>query len=136
MKCQLCQGLITPISINNEEILKCESCEGFWIKRGTLNKLIKHKAGDIEFSSIDHHMHKDTHGIMKCAFCEDQAMIKINFIEYSDIILDFCEECGAFWVDTGELDKMQNYMKTIEKDKKKITITEIIMSIFNSFPKV
>ena len=115
--------------------MKCENCKGFWIKRGTLNKLIKHNAGDIEFSSIDHHVHKDTHGILKCVFCDDQAMIKINFIDYSDIILDFCEACGTFWVDTGELDKMQNYIKTIERENKKITITEIIMNILNSFPK-
>ena len=136
MNCQLCDGIITPISTENIEIFRCSGCDGFWIKKGDLNKLVEHRSGDIEFSSVDHHIHKDTHGIMKCVFCEDQAMIKINFIEYSDIILDYCEQCGTFWVDQGELQKMQIYMKTIEKDKKKLTITEIIMNVLDSFPKI
>jgi len=136
MECQLCKSLITPVSTNNIEILSCPRCNGFWVKRGDLNRLIKHKAGDIEFSSIDHHMHQDTHGILKCAFCPDSAMIKVNFIEQSDIVLDFCEICGAFWIDAGEVDKMQQYMNSIEQQVKKQTITEIIMTILYSLPKV
>jgi len=136
MKCQVCKGTITPINTNNIEILRCESCMGFWVKSGDLNKLIKHKHGDIEFSSIDHHMHKDTHGIMKCIYCNDQAMIKSNFIEYSDIILDYCEECGAFWIDNGELEKMQQYINNIESNQKNQSLTEIIMNIIYSLPKV
>ena len=135
MECQLCKGTITPVSTSNIEILSCQSCRGFWIKKGALNKLIKHKAGDVEFSSIDHHMHQDTHGILKCAFCPDTAMIKVNFIDKSDIVLDYCEECGAFWVDSGEVEKMQQYMDTIEKQNRKITITEIIMQALYSLPK-
>jgi Zn-finger nucleic acid-binding protein len=133
MECQICSGTITPVKIDDIEILRCEKCRGFWIKSGDLNKLIKHGAGDLEFSSIDHHMHRDTHGIMKCVYCDDQAMIKINFIEYSDIILDFCEECGAFWIDHGETEKMQAYVDKIESNKKH-TIAEIIMGIIYKLP--
>jgi Zn-finger nucleic acid-binding protein len=136
MNCQVCKGTLTPVKKDETEILKCNKCNGFWIKAGELNKLIKHKHGDVEFSSIDHHMHNDTHGIMKCVFCEDQAMIKSNFIEYSDIILDYCEKCGAFWIDNGELDKMQEYILNIEKDEKKKSLTEIIMNVIYSLPKV
>jgi Zn-finger nucleic acid-binding protein len=128
--------VITPIKTENVEILQCESCKGFWIKKGDLNRIIKHRAGDVEFSSIDHHMHHDTHGIMKCVFCEDQAMIKVNFIEYSDIILDHCESCGAFWIDNGEVDKMQTYISSIEQNKAKPTILEIIMNTIYSLPKI
>lgn len=135
MQCQICKGTITPKNVNNIEIYSCSNCNGFWIKKGNLNKLIEHQSGDIEFSSIDHHMHKDTHGIMKCAFCEDQAMIKCNFIEQSDIILDYCEKCGAFWIDAGETDKMQMYIETLDKNSKKSTIVEIIFKSLYSLPK-
>ena len=135
MQCQICNGTITPKTVNNVEIFSCEGCSGFWIKKGNLNKLIEHQAGDIEFSSIDHHMHKDTHGILKCAFCEDQAMIKSNFIEQSEIILDYCEECGAFWVDSGETDKMQEYMENLEKEPGKPSIIEVIFKSLYSLPK-
>lgn len=136
MNCQLCKGLLTPVNTSDIEILQCNKCRGFWLQRGDLNRLIMHKAGDLEFSSVDHHMHKDTHGIMKCMFCEDQAMIKVNFIGYSDIIMDYCEECGAFWIDKGELEKMQEYINEIENDpERKQSISEIIMNIIYSLPK-
>jgi len=136
MTCQICNKTITPIKTNNLEILQCQECKGFWVKKGDLNRLIKHRAGDLEFSSIDHHMHYDTHGIMKCVFCNDQAMIKVNFIEYSDIILDYCEKCGSFWIDNGEIEKMENYIKNIENNDAKPTILEIIMNTIFSLPKI
>lgn len=136
MNCQICQGIITPVKNNHIEILKCKGCDGFWIKKGDLNQLIKHKAGDLEFSSIDHHMHHDTHGILKCAFCEDQAMIKINFINESEVILDYCEKCGSFWIDNGESDKMQNYVNKIESNSEKTTILEVIFKTLLGLPKI
>jgi len=136
MECQVCNGIITPVKNKDIEVLQCKNCKGFWVKKGALNKLIKHRAGDIEFSSIDHHMHYDTHGIIKCIFCDDQAMIKVNFIEYSDIILDYCESCGSFWIDQGEIKKMQDYINTIEKADTKPAILEIIMNTIFSLPKI
>jgi Zn-finger nucleic acid-binding protein len=136
MECQICHKTITPVKTNGIEILQCENCKGFWVKKGDLNKLIKHRAGDIEFSSIDHHMHQDTHGIMKCVFCDDQAMIKVNFIEYSDIILDYCETCGAFWIDNGEVIKMEEYIQSIESNDAKPGVLEIIMNTIYSLPKI
>lgn len=136
MECQLCEGTITPVKRGEAEIYLCEKCNGFWVKSGELNKLIKHKVGDVEASSIDHHFHKDDHGTLKCAFCVDKATNKVNFIDFSDIILDYCEECGAFWIDNGELDKMQAYMDKIEKNSDKQTIAEKIMNIIYSLPKV
>lgn len=136
MKCQLCTNTITPVTTQGVEIYKCEGCNGFWIKRGDLNLLIDHQRGDLEFSSVDHHFHKDTHGTLKCAFCDDSAMIKINFIGYSDIILDYCEECGAFWVDAGELEKMQEYISGIESGDKKKSLAEIIISVIYSLPQI
>jgi Zn-finger nucleic acid-binding protein len=136
MECQICKGILTPVRTNEIEILSCTNCRGFWVKRGDLNRLIKHKAGDIEFSSVDHHMHGDTHGILKCVYCEDHATIKTNFIGNSDVILDFCEGCGAFWVDAGEADKMQEYVAKIEAGKKKQTIIEVIYNVLYSLPKV
>ncbi len=136
MECLVCKGKLEKIISNDIEIIKCNKCKGFWVKSGDLNRIVKHKAGDIEFSSIDHHFHKDIHGIIKCIYCNDIAMIKINFIEFSDIILDFCEICGAFWVDNGELEKMQIYIDTIEDTGTKKTIAEIIMNLIYSLPKV
>ncbi|MCG8571250.1 MAG: zf-TFIIB domain-containing protein [Spirochaetes bacterium] len=135
MNCQICKNTITPTKAQGIEIYSCNGCKGFWIKKGELNKLIEHTAGDLEQSSIDHHFHKDTHGTLKCIYCDDSAMIKINFIEFSDIILDYCEQCGCFWIDSDEVEKMQQYVKKIEKNDKP-SRSEIIMSIFYSLPQI
>lgn len=135
MECQVCKGTITPVKKKDVEILQCDGCGGFWIQKGDLNRLIEHAGGDVEFSSVDHHMHTDTHGIMCCVFCEDRAMIKSNFIEYSDVILDYCEKCGAFWIDNGEVEKMQAYIDKIEKAGKKKSVAEVIMNILYSLPR-
>lgn len=136
MECQICGGSITPVATHNIEVLSCEKCNGFWIKKGDLNKLIEHHGGDVEVSSVDHHVHPDSHGILKCAFCEDRATIKVNFLEQSDVILDYCEECGSFWVDKGELQKMQEYMTEVEEHAAPQTVREWILKICYSLPKV
>ncbi len=135
MQCQICNKTITIKKSNDVEIHSCTGCNGFWIKKGNLNKLVAHQSGDLEFSSIDHHMHNDTHGIMKCTFCNDQAMIKSNFIEQSEIILDYCEKCGAFWIDSGETEKMQKYIESLENSGVKPSIIDTIFKVLYSLPK-
>lgn len=135
MKCQVCEGDLKDKEIEGVAIIKCDKCKGFWVHGGDLNKLIKHKRGDVEKSSIDHHFHQDSHSSLKCHYCEDSAMRKINFINYSDIIMDYCEDCGSFWIDGNELEKMQKYIDELEKNDKD-TIVEIVMNFIYSLPKV
>ena len=41
-------------------------------------------------------------------------MKKINFLDYSDIIIDYCPSCGAYWLDKDELGNMHDYIKKVE----------------------
>ena len=42
-------------------------------------------------------------------------MKKINFLEYSEIILDYCPKCGSFWIENDELKSMHDYIDKVEK---------------------
>jgi len=76
---------------------------------------MKESGGDVESCSIDDAPHKDSHRAIKCLDCRDVDMKKINFLDYSDIVLDYCPSCGAFWIDHGEIGKMHEYIRRIDE---------------------
>ena len=41
-----------------------------------------------------------------CPRCNGVDLDKVFFIGYSDILLDRCPNCGGFWLDGGELQKI------------------------------
>jgi Zn-finger nucleic acid-binding protein len=41
-------------------------------------------------------------------------MKKVNFITYSDIMIDYCEKCQGLWLDRGELDAIIAEVEKLE----------------------
>ncbi|MFC1671430.1 zf-TFIIB domain-containing protein, partial [Spirochaetota bacterium] len=78
---------------------------------------------------------------IKCRECEDMTMKKINFLDYSDIIMDYCSSCGSMWLDKDELSNMHNYIKKVEEGSHEsknpkgfdllVKLNEIAYSIFH-----
>jgi len=90
----------------------CEKCGSLWLDAGELDKMAFQVTGDIEYCSqepIDEPKSK----IRKCPRCDDSDLYAVNFLNYSDIVLHHCKNCGGFWLDGGELD-------LIDKDLAKI----------------
>ncbi len=67
-------------------------------------------------------------------------MKKVNFLDYSNIVLDYCENCGGFWLDKDELSKMEDYIHQVEEGSRRVSdksayhlltrLSEIAYSIF------
>ena len=114
MDCPRCDATLEIKKIESEDIEFCNSCKGMWLHKNQLNNLIKESHGDVEFSSIDYNPHKDANSTIKCRECKNSTMKKVNFLEYSDIIMDTCGECGSFWLDYDELHKIHSYMEKVE----------------------
>lgn len=91
-----------------------------WLDRNELNRFFSETEGDIELLSVDRDYHEDEYPIIKCWRCKDIIMKKINFLDYSKIILDYCPECKGLWLDKGELDKIKNYMNNIETESHEV----------------
>jgi Zn-finger nucleic acid-binding protein len=90
----------------------CEKCGSLWLDAGELDKMAFQVKGEIEYCSQEPVEEAKTK-IRKCPRCEDSDLYAVNFLNYSDIVLHHCKNCGGFWLDGGELD-------LIDKDLAKI----------------
>lgn len=111
-KCPSCQSDLQTIKCPDMEYLQCVKCRGIYLEKNELNILATGESGDIEFCSIDTDPHNDKYPARICIHCNNQ-MRKINLLEFSNIIFDYCETCDGFFLDNGELDEMNDYLKSI-----------------------
>jgi Zn-finger nucleic acid-binding protein len=88
----------------------CASCGGLFFDHGELNAVATAVAGDIELCSVDLKNHEDRHPTRFCPKCREQEMRKVNLLEFSDVILDFCPTCSGFFLDRNELGVVNAYL--------------------------
>lgn len=132
MNCSRCGIPLIQHDFEGHKINTCSKCKGLWLHRNQLNELLKNGSEDLEKCSIDDHPHKDKYPSMRCLNCNDTIMKKINFLEHSDIILDYCPKCGSFWIEKDELKSMHEYIDNVEKgshDVKDFSAYNIIAKI-------
>ena len=120
MVCPRCKETLVKENVENEDIDVCKSCSGMWVHKHQLDNMISESGGDVELCSIDDKKHEDKEPKIKCRECKDVEMKKINFLDYSDIIIDYCPSCGSFWVDKDELANMHEYMKQVKDGSKDV----------------
>ena len=123
MLCPRCSTPMVNENVENDTIDVCTSCRGMWLHKNQLNHLLAESDGDVETCSIDDNPHEDNYPEIKCLDCTEKVMEKINFLDYSDIILDYCSSCGAFWLDTNELNNMHNYIRKVKEGSHKVRNT-------------
>ena len=143
MNCPRCKATLTKEEVDNIQIDVCKKCNGMWVHKHQLNELLKESGGDVEEASIDHNpdLGEKYKQAIVCRECTDTNMTKINFLEFSDIILDYCPSCGAFWLDKDELDNMHNYIKKVEEGSHEVKdhsaynilvrLSEIVLRIYH-----
>jgi Zn-finger nucleic acid-binding protein len=140
MKCPRCRRELVSETVQGEKIDACMSCRGLWLHRHQLNRLLPESGGDVELCSVDSRYPVSGPNEIICRECENVKMKKVNFLEYSDIVMDYCPQCGSFWLDRKELGKMHGYLKKIEEGSHSISnfsaheilvkFSEIAYSIF------
>ena len=141
MICPRCKATLVKENREGVDVDVCRSCNGMWVHKNQLNILLKESGGDVEMCSIDDNPHDDKFPVIKCRECEDETMKKINFLDYSDIIMDYCSSCGSMWLDKDELANMHKYIKKVEEGshesknpkgfERLLKLNEIAYSIFH-----
>jgi Zn-finger nucleic acid-binding protein len=114
LKCPLCPGsILVKHEVNGTIVDFCESCGGIWLAKGELNKITHPHDGDIEFCS---HENKENSVVTNrlCPVCDNKRLIQDNFIEYSDIKIEYCKCCGGIWLDKGELDTINKEIDSLK----------------------
>jgi len=114
MICPRCKSDLIKKDVEGESIDVCMACNGMWLHKHQLNSLLMESGGDVEECSIDDNPHSDIYPNIECRECKGSIMKKINFLDYSEIIIDYCASCGAFWLDKDQLSNMHVYIKQVE----------------------
>ena len=120
MMCPRCKEDLAISEILDQKIETCRSCGGMWFDKNQLNDLLVEIDGDVESCSIDDNPHADNYPTIRCQRCADIDMKKVNFLDYSNIILDYCESCGGFWLDKDELSMMEDYIHKVEEGSHRV----------------
>jgi len=113
MDCPSCGAEMRTDSEPDLKIEKCDACGGIFLDRGELDALVTGLAGDVEFCAFDDELPAGTFEARACPRCADAEMRKIEFLRYTGVLLDHCVECGGFFLDGGELERVNEALKGI-----------------------
>jgi len=91
----------------------CPKCAGIWCDAGELNGLLARDP--IAFARVDAmvvpHV-EERAGPPSALLCPD-CLVRLQSYHYmynSPVVLDACTTCGGFWIEDGELSKMQQVL--------------------------
>jgi Zn-finger nucleic acid-binding protein len=113
-KCPDCQTEMQHTQHPDITTDTCPDCGGVLLEKDELNSMATGMAGDIEFCSIGwSDFSGDTFPSRVCPKCADQQMKKVNLLAFSDLIFDYCEQCESFFLDKGEIPRMNEELKKL-----------------------
>ena len=113
MKCPGCGTSMDSVTDPDVVTDRCPKCAGTFFDKGELNVFATRYPGDIEYSSTSSTTKADSHGERKCARCEVGSMSKVSLLRFSDIIFDYCQSCEAFFLDSNEIEAMNQELETV-----------------------
>jgi len=96
------------------EAYTCDRCYGMFFTAGELDRMAEPHQGSLEYSSVDldSFKHADRFGPAACP-ADGTTMKKVSFNVHTDIVLDFCPTCGGFWLDQGELERINTEVRRL-----------------------
>ena len=108
---------MTRARVHEAEADRCGRCSGLFLERGELDKIAEPHAGSLEYSTLDDETfrHDDAYGPIDCPDCGRSRMKKAEFIIYTNIILDYCDGCGGFWLDGRELERINGEVRKMNE---------------------
>ena len=113
--CPLCSGKkLEEHEENGNSVSYCDGCGGLWLTAGTLDKIAHPHQGSLEYS-LHEHADQSAESALICPVCDGHLMEKRNFIEYSDIKIDYCNKCGGIWLEKGELDAINREIDALNE---------------------
>ena len=98
------------------DVESCPECRGMFLEAGELDRIAEPHAGDLEYSTLegDSLAHDDAYGVTACPR-DGSQMSKVEFNIYTGIILDYCAQCEAFWLDAREIDRINDEVLQLNK---------------------
>ncbi len=126
MKCVRCQQQLSRVVYEEVEIDKCVSCGGIWLDDGELAKIVGATIEIFSQSLITKTLNTVSKGVPqsekdsveRCPKCS-QEMKALNYAYQSGVVIDSCPNSHGIWVDSGELEKVQIFKESQDRDLEK-----------------
>ena len=106
----------------------CERCGGMWLDHGELDKITLQTPGSVEYASAvsleeleekartDPKLQSRLRSKRRCLRGDPEPLVKMPFMENPKILLDYCRACGGIWLDPGELEQINDYIRWFDKE--------------------
>jgi len=110
MNCPRCSTDLTSTNLDLREhgvviIDICPDCKGSWFDKGELDRLDDSRLTNVE--EIEFRGHAEGGRNLKCPSC-DSNLEAVTPKDSEGVVVDRCPDCVGFWLDSGELEKMQD----------------------------
>jgi Zn-finger nucleic acid-binding protein len=111
MKCPKCtDSTLKNFNLpGNVDVDFCEECKGLWFEKGEVGSYAKFSTDIPNFKQIIKDGKKT--GI-NCPVCGNHELVEVKYSPDSDLLIDYCSNCGGTWFDGGEL----NVLDTLSED--------------------
>ena len=107
----------------NVTIDTCPSCQGIWLDKGELHKLL----GDRKLSDyLTKHIGTKTESKLVCPRCGN--LMDHEFAE--ETVVDVCLTCHGVWLDAGELGSLKDKSKAGYEGDAKMKAEELMQEVF------
>ena len=139
-RCPRCQGELKTVEKDDVTVEVCLQCAGIYLDRGELDKLAASTAGSVEYcSATSAETVENDRARIQCVKCSSEFMSRIQFLTLTDIFLDRCDACGGFWLDQGELARINERIEQTQDtnwsesllfwQKLQIMVSQVSMSL-------
>ncbi|MBF7074451.1 zf-TFIIB domain-containing protein [Glaciecola sp. MH2013] len=114
MECPRSKTPLKKINVGKVPVYVSEQCGGVFLESSTLS-LFECPTSERGQALVNHlsQFHDDTLDLscrISCPSCADTVMLRRYHSPLHVVEIDECPGCGAIWLDTGELSKLQSLM--------------------------
>ena len=88
----------------------CESCSGKWFDRNELAEYLGLTRDLVDFPNLESQAKSTALACPKCS----TGLLEMPFSVQSDLLIDWCEDCGGTFSDFREVDKAQSVAADLE----------------------
>ena len=137
MKCPACFQELTELQVGAVAVDVCHGgCGGIWFDAFELQRVDEqHEAAGEHLLNIPRDPNRPVDPARKrdCPRCTGVRLMRHRFNPKSTVEVDHCPSCGGYWLDSGELEKIQKENETARTrhSAQKVSVSmEVIRYLF------
>lgn len=113
MRCVSCGGELVGQEACGLQMDRCHLCGGMWLNRGELDRLVDAQDEDVRWMDLDlwAEAHKVTGAVSERECPYGHGPLATLTYGDSGVQVDVCRTCGGIWLDSGELERIVDYLE-------------------------